>query len=141
MAPTLRELIESNARLADSVLAASQSLTRLQPVLERLAKEVYDAKNESEAKSAHFTFIVTEVNKSLALVLDNVKEGAKDFRSLEREVTGAHLLQPQDHRTTAERVIDRVEKFPTSTKIWLLVVIIVITASGWLSHLLELFEH
>lgn len=114
---TLRELIESNVRLADSVLEKAQADNRIASAFDKLSPHFEQLRIDQQA-----------INEKLAVLLDNVKD-------VKKEVTGTQLLQ-RDDRTSLERGIDRFEKLSVTSKILIAVLLVIAAASGWLTHLL-----
>jgi len=136
---TLEDLIESTKRLADSNFATAAALNKLLSPFEQLRRDIYDIKTAREIDNAEDrSFIqklsegdrtlIQELNRTLAVVLENVRIAQGDVKQLSRDVTASHPLQ-RDDRTTAERIIDRLERAPTSTKLWVMVFVLVIAVA------------
>lgn len=144
MPPTLRELIESNARLADATLAQShainkmaESFDRLRPSFEQLRRDLFDLKNNHTIDEATRQSELRRIEEKLTLILDTVRTSESDIKQVAKDVTHPRIELPKQE-STAERLVKTVEKLSTSTKIFLLVVLLIVAAAGWISHL---FEH
>lgn len=142
---TLRELIESNQRLADATVGqthavnrTASALERLVPQFEGLRHDIADIKDKLELDAAKLDLQIGRVGTDLALLLDNVRRAQGDVRELQRDVTNSHLRLPTvpvDNRSAAERMIAQFEKLSTSTKLWILALVLVIVV-GFGLHLI-----
>lgn len=114
----LRSLVNSNLTLAAKI-------ERLAAVNERLAHDVYDLKQQRELDKDQQDMRMREIDKKLALI--------------DREVTSPRLLvpPPQEPEPAVVKVIAAFERLPVSTKIIIAVLVVILTASGWIRHLLQ----
>jgi hypothetical protein len=144
MTMTLEE-IAALRKLADSNFATAAALNKLLPPFEQLRRDLYDIKNAREIDNAGDRAflqslsegdrsLIQELNKTLAVVLENVRIAQGDVKQLSKDFTGTHALQ-QDNRSTAERIIDRLERAPTSTKLWMFALVLVVVC-GFGLHLI-----
>lgn len=146
---TLRELIESNVRLADATIGQTHAinreaaaLERLVPQFEGLRHDISDIKDKLELDGAKLDLQIGRVGTDLALLLDNVKRAQGDVRDLQRDVTNSHLRLPAvpvDNRSAAEKMIDRFESMSTATKLWVLALVMVIVVGFGLHLILAAF--
>lgn len=142
MSTTLREMLASQNRLADSVFeqaAANNRLTnsieRLVAPFEQLRRDIYDIKTDRETDGAKVDIAIAKLNTDLALLLDNVKDAQGDVKTLTREVTGAHLLPPREARPSkVVEAINAFEKLSVTTKLLVLLILVIAAFSGWLTH-------
>ncbi len=135
MPMTLEDLVESCRKLADSNFATAHSINKLIPAFEQLRRDIYDVKNDRETDQSKLDLAIGRLNTDLALLLDNVRHAQGDVANLARDVTASHVLPPRDERSTAERVIDRIESAKTGTKI-LIAVLLVTFGLGGFAHLI-----
>lgn len=134
MSQTLKELIESNARLADAVLSQTAAVNKIAPYFERLRQDVYTMLGSEEVFRSSLDLRLRDIDKNIALLVDNVKDTQKDIR----EVTNPKLLVPaSDRESGPAKVIAQFEKMSIVSKIMILVIAIVLAASGWLTHLIK----
>jgi hypothetical protein len=141
---TLKEIVDSNKRLADATLGQSHAINRLAlsferiyPAFEQLRHDVYDIKADREIDNDAVKLTLERVNTTLALVLDNLKTTQVDVKELARDVTGSHVLHPPEHKKPKiVEVIEAVERVSVVTKVLLFVALIILAASGWLTHIL-----
>ncbi len=136
MPVTLEDLLAAVKNLADSNFATAASINKMLPAWEQLRRDVFDIKSDREMDQAKLDLAVGKLNTDLALLLDNVRHAQTDVRELQRDITGTHNLPPPDTRSSTERIIDRFEKLPTPTKLLLLLFVILLAASGWLTHII-----
>lgn len=136
------ELIEVLRRVADSSLQQSAAINRQTAALERLLSpfeqlrhDIYDLKTDRENDNARVDLAINRIATDIQLTLDNIRRAQTDVRELQRDVTGAFKLAPEDKRTTFERVFDRLEKASPVTKILFFVLMVLAALSGWLTHL------
>ncbi len=145
MPVTLEDLITATKTLADSNFATAAALNKLLSPFEQLRRDIYDIKNSREIDNAEDRALIQrlsdgdrtliqELNKALAGVLENVRIAQSDVKALTKEVTGMHPLQ-RDDRSTAERLIDRLERAPTTTKLWVFALVLVVVG-GFGLHLI-----
>jgi len=137
MPVTLDDLIEATRRLADSNFATAAALNKLIPSWEQLRRDVYDIKNSREMDQAKIDLAIGKLNTDLVLLLDNVRHAQTDVRELQRDVTGAFPLQKHDERSSIEKVIAALEKARPSTKLLVFILLLALTLSGWLTHILN----
>jgi hypothetical protein len=138
MSATLKEMLETQQRLADAVFTQSAAANKLTAAIERLVapfeqvrRDVYDVKNDREIDVRMY---MQTHQASLDGVAKQLTILSETLRRMPGDVTGAFLAQ-KDERTTAERVFDRLERSSTSTKVWVLILLLTLAASGWLTHL------
>lgn len=150
MPVTLEDLIESTRRLADSNFATAAALNKLLSPFEQLRRDIYDIKNAREIDNAEDrSFIqklsegdralIQELNRTLAVVLENVRIAQSDVKALSKDVTGAFPLPQPDNRSTAERLIDRLERASTATKLWVFALVLVIIVAFGMHLILAAF--
>jgi len=137
MPVTLDDLIEATRRLADSNFATAAALNKLIPSWEQLRRDVYDIKNSREMDQAKIDLAIGKLNTDLVLLLDNVRHAQTDVRELQRDVTGAFPLQKHDDRSSIEKIIAALEKSRPSTKLLVFILLLALTLSGWLTHILN----
>ncbi len=135
MPVTLEDLISATKTLADSNFATAAALNKLVPAFEQLRRDVYDIRNGAELERANLAITVSKLNADLAVLIDNAKSTQSDVRDLQRDVTGTHMLPPPDTRSTVERMFDRLERAPTSTKLWVFALVLVVIV-GFGLHLI-----
>lgn len=141
MPPTLYSLIESNNRLADATLGQSHAINkladsfeRLRPSFEGIRKDLYDIKADRDIDLANLESKMGSINERLALILDTVKTSEGDLKQVARDVTSPGFRIEKE--TSVERIISRFESLKTSTKILIVVLVIIAGMSGWLTHFL-----
>jgi len=139
MPVTLEDLIESVRKLADSNLATAAALSKLLSPFEQLRRNIADFKDAHELQQASLILTVGKLNTDLALILDNVRHAQGDVANLARDVTASHQLPPRDERSTAERIIDRIERAPTATKLWVFALLLVLGVAFGLHLILAAF--
>lgn len=138
MPVTLEDLVVSTRRLADSNFATAAAINKLVPAFEQLRRDIYDIKEGQSLQQASLQITVSKLNADLAVLIDNAKSTQIDVRELQRDVTGTHPL-PRDERSAAERIIDRIERAPTATKLWVFALILVIGVAFGLHLILAAF--
>lgn len=136
------DLFDILRRVADSSLQQSAAINRQTAALERLLSpfeqlrhDIYDLKTDRETDQARVDLAIARIGTDIQLTLDNIRHAQTDVRELQRDVTGAFRLPPEDKRTTFERVFDRLEKSSPVTKILFFVFMVLAAISGWLTHL------
>lgn len=136
---TLRDLVESNARLADATLAQSHSINklaesfdRLRPSFEQLRRDVFDLKNNQTIDEATRLSELRRIDEKLTLILDTVRTSESDLKQVAKDVTHPHILLEKESQI--ERVITRFEKLSVSTKILIAILVAIAGLSGWLTH-------
>ena len=129
MPVTLEDLVDANRRLADSNFATAAAINKLIPAFEQLRRDIYDIKTDRETDQSKLDLAIGRVTTDLAVLLENIKHAQTDVRELQRDVTGTHPLMPRDDRSAAEKIIDRLEKAPTSTKLWVIAFVLVIAVA------------
>lgn len=139
MPVTLEDLVDSTRRLADSNFATAAAINKLVPAFEQLRRDIYDIKNDREIDNNALAITVGKLNTDLALLLNNVKAAQEDVKTLSKDVTASHTLPPRDERTTAERVIEKFERMPTATKLWVFALILIISVGFGLHLILAAF--
>lgn len=129
--PTLKDLIDSTGRLADSVLEQASAINRLVPAFEQLRRDVHTLLSNHDLDRASLDYRLREIDKNIALLLDNVKD-------VQRDVTNPHLrlppveIAPQPHDKGVVAIFNGFEKLRTSTKIVIVVVVLAVAASGFI---------
>jgi hypothetical protein len=129
MPVTLEDLVDANRRLADSNFATAAAINKLVPAFEQLRRDIYDLKTDRETDQSKLDLAIGRVSTDLAVLLENIRHAQTDVRELQRDVTGAHVLPPPDNRSAAERLIEKYERMPTSTKLWIFALVIVVGAA------------
>lgn len=136
---TLRELIDAQTKLANSVFEQAAANNRLAAVLERhvapleqLRHDVFDVKADRENDVRMYYQSMEGVRQQLTLLAERIQRMPDDisgvFETAQRE---------GNDRTVFERMFAKLEKSPTSTKLWILVFVVVLIVSGWGRHLFE----
>lgn len=108
----------------------SLALTKITTELGQLRRDILDRGLDSDKLS----LALAKINTDLAVLAHDVDEARDDVKSVAKEVTGVHKL-PVDSRTGAERLIDRLEASKTSTKIFVVILLLVFGVGGF-THLI-----
>ena len=143
---TLKQLVDAQQHLADSVLSQNAAVVRLTDTIERLIlpfehlrRDVHDLKNDHETAKHRLDYVLNKLDKDLAVLVDNVKDAQGDVRQLSKEVTGAHrlpLAEIEPKKPTVVAIIEAFEKLPATTKLLIFILALMTSLSGWLVKVL-----
>jgi hypothetical protein len=133
-------LIDSNQRVADAVLKQTATVNKLIPVLDQLRRDVYDILQDRVLERERVDGRLKDIDVRLGIIKENVEGAAEDIEQVHKDITNPRipLLDPEEFRKPASvRMIEALEKLSVGTKIFLLVAVLLLAVSGWLTHLIS----
>jgi hypothetical protein len=140
-------LIESNQRVADNVLGLTATFNRLIPVLDQLRRDVYDILNGREIDRERVDLRLRDIDSRLGIIKENVDGAAEDIEMVHRDITNPRIplmppeMMEEQRKPAAVRIIEALERTSMGTKIFIAIVVVLLTLSGWLTHLLSSATH
>lgn len=140
---TLRDLIESNQRVADAVLAQTATFNKLVPILDNLRKDVYDILQDRSMERERVDLRLRDIDLRLGIIKENVDGASEDIEAVHRDITNPRIpimppeMMEEQRKPASVRMIEALEKMSVGTKMFLLIVVVLLAVSGWLHSLIS----